>query len=389
MTDVTNFVEGDMERFLDYQKECNKLLDLTEKRDIRDQIKVLVDKMDDKELVPLKTSLMKSLLDEKIDELKNTSWYEGNAADLVKQLILNDKSDVTAKMAFIAMLKNEKYKFDKSAFTQKGAGDLDDLVDTRIKSGEFDYPTFRDKVLKFNEQAASGVGKGELFLLIFGKNSQKPSSRGGGAKGDVIIDGHHIEVKDSGGMFHAGKEEGLAKASEVFAFNEKMIQWAKKNGYSTNTSDGVQADAKYFRFSPVGRKQTRGGDWFHEYLTGKTEGKKLPKQQAETFLAKYLAKVYIQLDMNEAKRMAAKLFPALGDVKLIEKVSKEVFTPFVFNSYRDVEQFDSLIVLKGSKYANIIDGYDMPPSVRTGTPTISKGKSTYAVPAGAIGIALK
>ena len=63
MTDVTNFVEGKMERFLDYQKECNKLFALTEKRDIRDQIKVLVDKMEDKDLVPLKTSLMKSLLD--------------------------------------------------------------------------------------------------------------------------------------------------------------------------------------------------------------------------------------------------------------------------------------------------------------------------------------
>ena len=78
MTDVTNFVEGKMERFLDYQKECNKLFALTEKRDIRDQIKVLVDKMEDKDLVPLKTSLMKSLLDEKIDELKSTSWGTEN-----------------------------------------------------------------------------------------------------------------------------------------------------------------------------------------------------------------------------------------------------------------------------------------------------------------------
>ena len=289
------------------------------------------------------------------------------------------------------MLKSEDHKFDKSTFTVKGAGDLDDLIDARIKSGSFGYANFRDKVLKFNEQAASGVGKGELFLLIFGKNSQKPSSRGGEAKGDVIIDGHHIEVKDSGGMFHAGKEEGLAKASEVFAFNEKMIAWSAKNGYSTKTVDGVEADGKYFRFMKpkTSRPNTAGGDWFWQYLIGETKGKKLPKQKAEEFLAKYLAKVYINLDLREAQRMAGKLFPALGDEKKIVDVSDKVFTPFVFNSYKEVEKFDSLVVMKKSKYANIVDGYDIPPSVKTGTPTISKGKSTYAVPAGAIGIALK
>jgi hypothetical protein len=372
---------------------------LLERRDIKDQIKALLDRVeDDRELELVKNALMKKYLKSKMDEFEKFSWYEGGAKTLVDNLIYTSKADVTAKFAFVEAMLDGKAKFTGEVFTSPGYRSLYRLVPGRIRTN----PVFREMlphIMKYSEQAASGVGKGELFLLMFGANSQKPSSRGAGAKGDVIIDGWSIEVKDSGGEIHAGKEGGLQKASAVFDFNRGLLKDAAKEGFKTSWKNSkgktIKADPEQFRFYKAkgSTAATEGGDWFWRYLTNDIPGskKKLNPSTAKKFVGDYMQKVYITMNRKDAVRIGNSVYSALGNQAKFEETITKYLQVWVFNSYKAVEKFDSLVVLDMRKgmFANIIDGENIPRQVTFKAPAISKGKSTYAVPAGAMGIKLK
>ena len=234
---------------------------------------------------------------------------------------------------------------------------------------------------------------------MFGANSQKPSSRGAGAKGDVIIDGWSIEVKDSGGEIHAGKEGGLQKASAVFDFNRGLLKDAAKEGFKTSWKNSkgktIKADPEQFRFYKAkgSTAATEGGDWFWRYLTNDIPGskKKLNPSTAKKFVGDYMQKVYITMNRKDAVRIGNSVYSALGNQAKFEETITKYLQVWVFNSYKAVEKFDSLVVLDMRKgmFANIVDGDSIPRQVTFKAPAISKGKSTYAVPAGAMGIKLK
>ena len=372
---------------------------LTEARDLKTQIKALLDKVeDDRELELVKNALMKKYLKQKMAKFENFSWYEGGAKTLVDNLIYTSKADVTAKFAFVDALLDEKAKFTGEVFTTPGYRSLLRLVPGRIRTN----PMFREMlphILKFSEQAASGVGKGELFLLMFGADSQKPSSRGAGAKGDVIIDGWSIEVKDSGGMIHAGKEGGLQKANQVFDFNRRLLKDAVKDGFpgtwKNSKGQTIKADPEQFRFYKAkgSSKVTEGGDWFWRYLTNDLPGAKwqLRTPEARKIVVDYMQKVYANMDKATATRIGNAVFKALGNESMFKEIITKHLQSFVFNSYKEAEKFDSLVVLDIRKgvFANIVEGDKIPRQVHFKSPKISAGKSTYAVPAGAMGIELK
>lgn len=372
---------------------------LIEARDLRTQIKALLDRVeDDKELELVKNALMKKYLKQKMDEFEQFSWYEGGAKTLVDNLIFTSKADVTSKFAFVDALLDPKAKFTGEVFTSPGYRSLHKLVPGRIRSNPV-YKEIIPKILSFSQQAASGVGKGELFLLMFGADSQKPSSRGAGAKGDVIIDGWSIEVKDSGGMIHAGKEEGLAKASEVFSFNKKLLADAKKEKFKTSWKNAkgktINADYKYFRFyKPKGSNAvSEGGDWFWMYLTNTLPGgtNDLNPTYAKQFIADYMQKVYYKMNRTDAKKIGNAVYRALGDETKFKQVINKYIRSYVFDNYKKNEKFDSLVVLnmKRGVFVNIVNGDNIPKEVEFKAPMISKAKSTYAVPGGAMGIELK
>jgi hypothetical protein len=369
---------------------------LSEAQDLRTQVHKLLDKVeDDAELELVKDALMKKYLKQKMALFDKFSWYEGGAATLVDNLIYTSKVDVTSKFAFVEALLNDDQKFTGEVFTSSNTRNLYNLAPAKIRNN----PMFKEivpHIMKFSEQAASGVGKGELFLLMFGKDSKKPSSRGAGAKGDVQIDGWNIEVKDSGGMIHAGKEDGLAAASAVFDFNTRLLKDAKKEKFATTwEQDGkaVKADPAQFRLVPGTQKSTRGGDWFWRYLTNDIPGgtNDLNPTYAKEFVIDYMQMVYYKMNKRDATRIGAAVYKSLGDKVKMHAVMEKYLTPWVFNSYKTAEGFDSLVVMNKNKtmIANIVDGDNIPPGVTFKLPTISKGKSTYAVPSGSMGIQYK
>jgi len=369
---------------------------LAEGRTVRQQIDVLLNRIeDDESLIQVKNALLKKYITEKLDEFKKFSWYEGGAKNLIDNLIYASKQDTTVKMAFIDALLDDSTKFGGEVFTQAGTRGMLKLVPGRVRKNPL-FVEMYEKIINYNEQSANGVGKGELFLLMFGKDSKKPSSRGEGAKGDVQIDGWSIEVKDSGGDIHAGKEDGLAAASTVYDFNTRLLKDAKKEGFATTwEQDGtvVKADPAQFRLVAGRTKSTRGGDWFWRYLTNDIPGgtNDLNPAYAKGFVIDYMQEVYYKMNRKDATRIGAQVYKALGDPVKMDAVMQKYLTPWVFDSYKRVEGFDSLLVMKKdrSMFANIVDGDDIPSGVKFKVPQISKGKSTYAVPSGSMGIQLK
>ena len=101
--------------------------------------------------------------------------------------------------------------------------------------------------------------------------------------------------------------------------------------------------------------------------------------------------VYYKMNRADATKIGAQVYKALGDKVKMNAVMQKYLTPWVFNSYKAVEGFDSLLVMKKDRsiFANIVDGDDIPSGVTFKLPTISKGKSTYAVPSGSVGIQYK
>jgi hypothetical protein len=104
-----------------------------------------------------------------------------------------------------------------------------------------------------------------------------------------------------------------------------------------------------------------------------------------------MQEVYYKMNRKDATRIGAQVYKALGDPVKMDAVMQKYLTPWVFDSYKRVEGFDSLLVMKKdrSMFANIVDGDDIPSGVKFKVPQISKGKSTYAVPSGSMGIQLK
>ena len=372
---------------------------LTE-QDLRQTITNLVNQIDDdKELEILLNSLLKKYLNQQMEGYEGYSWWSGGAKIHIENLIFNASVPPAEKFRFVKWLKNDEFKFGAEAFQKPTYQSLLDLVPSKMRSNAVFQAIHRDIIL-FNQQSANGVGKGELFLLMFGKNSEKPSSRGAGVKGDVIIDGWSIEVKGPGAEIHAGKKDGLAQASEVFAYNKQLLERAIKDGYPSAWlgKDGktiVEADYRYFRFfHPSGSKVvTEGGDWFWRYLKNQWPDSKVKYPNvpnAEGFVIEYMKKVYPTIDGATATKMGKEIYRALGSEAQFKQVVETHIKPWVFNSYKETEQFNSLLVFNNKfNFANIVDGYNTPNQVSFGIPAISKGKSTYAVPAGVISIKIK
>jgi len=111
---------------------------------------------------------------------------------------------------------------------------------------------------------------------------------------------------------------------------------------------------------------------------------------AEGFVIEYMKKVYPTIDGATATKMGKEIYRALGSEAQFKQVVETHIKPWVFNSYKETEQFNSLLVFNNKfNFANIVDGYNTPNQVSFGIPAISKGKSTYAVPAGVISIKIK
>lgn len=261
-------------------------------------------------------------------------------------------------------------KITAAAFQQPSHGRILDLVPTSIRNNAA-FQHIYQPLMTYNQQRV--MGKGELMFLLLGLDTNKPKSTGDGKKGDVIIDGLHIEMK-AGGTIHAGKGDGFNAGGAVVAC-QKIMDIATERGF-----DLTDAELIYSRLAPEGTSKTRGGDWLFKFLLT------LDENERTEIITDLFSEVY-HLSDNAARALATDVSPLIGDKDAII----EVVAPFVYDAYQKEEGFDALLCLDIDKGFYTINTTSKGISKYTsfGLPNFGRGKSTQAVPDGGLGIGIK
>jgi len=288
-----------------------------------------------------------------------------------KTELLGSSAPIESKIELLSLLSSNEAKIG-TEFFGFSSGNFLTALDSRISSNE----TFIDifpTLSRWSSQAADGLGKMELVLLLCGKNASKPDSKGEGKKGDVIIDGLHIEVKCDGGMIHAGNVD-VAKGF-VKTLNKMVFDYGSDNGYSIPTD----VENKYFSLA----RRKNKGKWGYDLLS------EMSNEEAMGLMAEYLSSLYITFTDKEINSLVEEVILALREENTITHGDNKVaniFAKYVMNGYKRHEKWDNIIVFdtKTLNYGIASDGESITPTWNFNLPLFSRGKSTFAVPDGAV-----
>lgn len=334
---------------------------------LRKEVLDLVKKVEsDEDLIRVKNTLMAKAISEEIEKFSQVSFLDDKEVRYIEKLIVASNATVESKFELINLLKGKSFKLSSKDFSKTFTKSLNSLTPKKFLNNQC-WKSITDDILNYSQQSANGVGKAELYFMLIGKNGSKPSSRGSGAKGDVVIDGFNIEMK-AGGIMHTGHRDGV-KMGVTTEIHEELIAWGKKNGYDMSNANPI-----YGSFSQVkGAKQ----NWLWMFFDS------LPPKDYDRLMKKYLSKVYGKaFSAATIGLLTKKLRPILGDK---EKVPA-LFAPYVYMAYKKHEKFNSLMVvdLRSNVCYNMVDK-KIPSGLKFKGPAMSRGKSTYAVPEGGIG----
>ena len=333
---------------------------------LRKEVLDLVKKVEsDQDLIRVKNTLMAKAISEEIEKFRQKSFLDDKEVSYIEKLIVASNASVESKFELIALLKGKSSKLSSKDFGKTFTKSLNSLTPKKFLNNQC-WKSITQDILNYSQQSANGVGKAELYFMLIGKNGSKPSSRGKGAKGDVVIDGFHIEMK-AGGVMHTGHRDGV-KMGITIEIHAELIEWGKKNGYDMSNANPI-----YGSFHQVsGAKQ----NWLWMFFDS------LPKKDYDRLMKKYLSKVYGKaFSAATITALANKLRPILGDK---EKVPA-LFAPYVYMAYKKHEKFNSLMVvdLRSNVCYNMVDK-KIPSGLKFKGPQMARGKSTYAVPEGGI-----
>jgi len=281
-----------------------------------------------------------------------------------KTELLASATPIESKIELLSLLSSNEAKIG-AAFFGFSSGNFLTTLDSRISSNETFINIF-PTLSHYTSHAADGLGKMELVLLLCGKNASKPDSKGHGKKGDVIIDGLHVEVKCDGGMIHAGNVD-VAKGF-VKTLNKMVFDYATDNGYKIPT--GV--DNSYF--SLASRKNK--GKWGYDLLS------EMSAEEAMGLMTEYFSSLYTTFTDKEINSLVKEVISALGDDKKVASICAK----YVMNGYKRHEKWDKIIVFDTSthNYGVASSGKSITSMWKCNLPSLSRGKSTYAVPDGSV-----
>jgi len=333
---------------------------------LRKEVLDLVKKVEsDQDLIRVKNTLMAKAISEEFERFRTVSFLDDKEVSYIEKLIVSSNATVESKFELIELLKGKANKLSSKDFGKTFTKSLNSLTPKKFLNNQC-WKSITQDILNYSQQSANGVGKAELYFMLIGKNGSKPSSRGKGAKGDVVIDGFHIEMK-AGGVMHTGHRDGV-KMGVTTEVHKDLIAWGKKNGY-----DMSKANPIYGSFHQVsGAKQ----NWLWMFFDS------LPKRDYDRLMKKYLSAVYGKAFSSAViNTLATKLRPILGDKERVPAL----FAPYVFMAYKKHEKFNSLMVvdLRSNVCYNMVDR-KIPSGLKFKGPQMSRGKSTYAVPEGGI-----
>lgn len=184
-----------------------KLADIIfEKTDIKTQIKKLVDKTDNPEILnKVKSSFMKDLLDSEFESDYVKSATSEKDKDLYKRAIsiFRQLGATTEEQFFVAkqILKNPKFQIDGNTFKKTFVGKTEDLVPAPVRNKAM-YANLIRKAMNVTKSGSDAIGPGEVALTLLGKDAKQVKGSAGGG-GDIDFGGWGVEVKAGTAAIHA------------------------------------------------------------------------------------------------------------------------------------------------------------------------------------------
>jgi len=298
-----------------------KLADIIfeKKADLKTQIKKLVDKTDNPEILnKVKSSFMKDLLDSEFESDYVKSATSDKDKDLYKRAIsiFRQIGATTEEQFFVArqVLKNPKFQIDGNIFKKTFTGKLEDIVPPAVRNKEM-YANLIRKAMNVTKSGSDAIGPGEIALTILGRNAKqvKGSSHAGG---DIDFDGFAVEVKSGTAAIHAYNNHAAV------GFIDTLV---KK--FTTKNMIPHDFDYRWETDNPL-------NNIFKE-----------DKKQFEEFFKAIYG--------NEASSIMPKVYNVLG-TKDIHKT----FGPWMLNEYLVKSKSDSLLIFdkSGNRFANIVKG---------------------------------
>jgi len=295
-----------------------KLADIIfeKKADLKTQIKKLVDKTDNPEILnKVKSSFMKDLLDSEFESDYVKSATSDKDKDLYKRAIsiFRQIGATTEEQFFVAkqVLKNPKFQIDGNIFKRTFIGKTEDLVPTTVKNKEM-YANLIKKAMNVTKSGSDAIGPGEVALTLLGRDAKQVKGSAGGG-GDIDFGGVGVEVKAGTAAIHAYNNDA--------SIDREVQRLTQLNSIPHDF------DYKWDNDNPLNQI-------FKE-----------DKKQFERFLESIYG--------NNVKSIASKAFSNLGSPNF-----HKVMGPWILSEYLEKSKSDCLLIFttSGDRFANIVKG---------------------------------
>jgi len=274
-----------------------------------------------------------------------------------KSLILSSKTSLKSKIELLFNLRKQSQTLDATKLKTNTSGEILDLVPQKLKNNETFDQTYK-RMITGDSFRGKGIGPGEFFLALFGKNGDIIDG-----KGDVVLDGFYVEVKGSGGgSIKPGTENRHRVADQLRAEMAKLLK--------------VDLD----RSNKLHVHNTKSN-----FVTAM---KKKSVKERTTILQDYLKKMYPVWKSNEIDAVAKDIANNIGT-----KDALKVIGQTILKKYQDKDKFDSIMFISsdGSKFSNVSDptASSMLNVVEPKPPLFNRDGDTQALPDGYINIVIK
>ena len=294
-----------------------KLTDIIfEKADLKTQIKKLVDKTDNPEILnKVKSSFMKDLLDAEFESDYVKDAGSDKDRDLYKRAIsiFRQLGATTEEQFFVAkqILKNPKFQIDGNTFKRTFVGKTEDIVPSAVRNKQM-YANLIKMAMNVTKSGSDAIGPGEVALTLLGKDAKQVKGSAGGG-GDIDFGGWGVEVKAGTAAIHAYNNDASIDR-EVQRFTEL---------------NSIPHDFDYMwdRDNPL-------NDIF-----------KKDKKQFQRFLESIYG--------SAAKSIASKVYSLLGTPQF-----NNTMGPWILSEYLEKSKSDCLLIFttNGDRFANIVKG---------------------------------
>jgi len=329
-----------------------KILEVVDSK-LKNRIKNAIDNLDDsnpddqKLLHYLKSNLFSGNIPKALANSGLSKKVRYEAFNWWANLLENTKVPLEDKIYLIKLMSNPENLIPASAYHQNERGSLLTKLSPKITNNSAFKATI-GPTWSFKIGGPTGMGPGELALILFSQNAKESSGKKGG---DFEVDGWVVELKSGGAV-----PPGSSGKKVVDALNDNLEALSKKAGFYDQLDMSV--------LNP-----SFDGGWLPQFFQLYTQSAGL--QRSHQLFTKYLKTIYEPIDQGLIDTM----WSQLG-----QPGTNRLLIPLIFNMYKASHGWDALLFADKGNFNSmvVVDANGFPPDMKFKLVLRQKG-NTYAV----------